>query len=239
MRRQTQNMVLFLVGVAILMITMTGVYTRYVKPSMWPWLAAAAVVIIFLAVSAILDEIRDGLRRADQDQDGHRHRSGIVWLLTIPIIVLIFVVPPALRPRAVAPSVTTVSAAALRHPFGPLPAGRAPTVPLTEVLMRIATDSSDTLTGRLITITGFTMKDADHTDLARIVITCCAADAQLARLRITGSGAATVAAYADNTWVSVEGTIPGGQHYTATHWVPIVQVSAVTRIDPPASPYGA
>ena len=236
MRRQTQNAVLFLVGVAILMITVTGVYTRYVKPSMWPWLAAAAV-IIFLGVSAILDDIRDG--PGSRDHDGHRHRSGIVWLLAIPIIVLIFVVPPALRPRAITPSVTTVSAAALRHPFGPLPAGRAPTVPLTEVLMRIATDSSDTLTGRLITITGFTMKDADHTDLARIVITYCAADAQLARLRITGPGAATVAAYADNTWVSVEGTIPGGQHYTATHWVPIVQVSAVTRIDPPASPYGA
>ena len=62
MRRETQNVVLFLVGVAMLMITMTGVYTRYVKPSMWPWLAAGAAVVTVLAVSAILDDIRDGAR---------------------------------------------------------------------------------------------------------------------------------------------------------------------------------
>ena len=110
MRRETENIVLLLTGVSIAMITLTGDYTRYVKPSMLPWLAAAGVLIIALAISAIVHDIRDGGRQHNHDHDdGHQHRAGIVWLLTIPIIVLIFVVPPALSARAVAPSVTTVS----------------------------------------------------------------------------------------------------------------------------------
>ena len=50
MRRETENIVLLLTGVSILMITVTGDYTRYVKPSMLPWLAAAGVLIAALAV---------------------------------------------------------------------------------------------------------------------------------------------------------------------------------------------
>ena len=239
MRRETENIVLLLTGVSIAMITITGDYTRYVKPSMLPWLAAAGVLIAALAVSAIVHDIRDGDRQHNHDHDdGHQHRAGIVWLLTIPIIVLIFVVPPALSARAVAPSVTAVSNSALRRPFPPLPPERAPTVPLPQVLMRIATDSSDTLDGRLITVTGFTMKDGDRTDLARIVIICCAADAQLARIRLTGPAAASAANHPENTWLSVEGTIPNGQRITGTSSVPAMQVNRVTPIDPPRTPYG-
>ncbi len=241
MRRETENIVLLLTGVSIAMVTLTGAYTRYVKPSMLPWLAAAGVLVIALAVSAIVHDIRDGGHQHNHDHDdddGHQHRAGIVWLLTIPIIVLIFVVPPALSARAVAPSVTTVSNDVLRHPFPPLPAERAPTVPLPQVLMRIATDSSDTLDGRLITVTGFTMKDGDSTDLARIVIICCAADAQLARIQLTGPAAASAANHPENTWLSVEGTVPNGQRMTGTSSVPAMQVNRVTPIDPPRTPYG-
>ena len=236
MRRETQNIVLLLVGISTLMITITGAYTRYVKPSMLPWLAAATVLIIGLAVSAIYDDIRSGPH--EHDHDGHTHRSGIVWLLVIPIVVLIFVVPPALSARAVTPSVTAVSTNVLRHPFPPLPAERAPTVSLPEVLMRIATDSSDTLDGRLITVTGFTMKDTDRTYLARIVIICCAADAQLARIQLTGPATASAASNPENTWLSVEGTVPGGQRVTGTSSVPVIRVTAATPIDPPKTPYG-
>lgn len=41
--------------------------------------------------------------------------------------------------------------------------------------MRIAAGSSDTLAGRTITVTGFTFKEGARTDLAKIVIVCCAA----------------------------------------------------------------
>ena len=43
MTRETENAILLLVGMAVGIITITGTYTRYVKPSLLPWLAGSAV----------------------------------------------------------------------------------------------------------------------------------------------------------------------------------------------------
>lgn len=51
-------------------------------------------------------------------------------------------------------------------------------------MMRAATDSAATLDNRLITVTGFTMAGDGGTDLGRVVIICCAADAQRARIHL-------------------------------------------------------
>jgi uncharacterized repeat protein (TIGR03943 family) len=235
-RRETQNTVLLLVGVALLMTTLTGTYTRYVKPSMLPWLVAAAVVILLLALSAILINIRHGHYHGG-DHDGHAHRAGIVWLLAIPIVVLIFVVPPALSARAVAPSLVVIPPNVLRQDFPPLPNERAPTLSLREVLLRIATDSAHTLDGRLITVNGFTMKNGEQTDLTQIVIVCCAADAQLIGIRLAGPAAAAAASYPEYTWLSMEGTVPPGQHPRRSK--PVLEVTRVTPIERPRkNPYG-
>ena len=134
MSRETENTLLLLVGISIAMITVTGAFTRYVKPGLLPWLAASAALLIVLALAAIIGDVRrGGARRGDHGDhatcdhgDGHSHRTGMVWLLLVPILVLIFVTPPALRPSAAAPSVTAVSNDVLNRAFPPLPPGRAP-----------------------------------------------------------------------------------------------------------------
>jgi hypothetical protein len=131
-RRETENTLLLIVGIALVMVTVTGAYTRYVKPAMLPWLGASAGVLIALALIAIARDIRGGQAH---EHGGHSHRNGIVWLLAVPVVLLIFVVPPALSARATTPATVSVSNS---RSFPPLPAGRAPTVPLPEVLMRIA-----------------------------------------------------------------------------------------------------
>ena len=194
MSRETENTVLLLVGISIAMITVSGAFTRYVKPGLLPWLAASAVLLIALALLAIIGDIRrGGPRTSDQPSDhseAHPHRAGIVWLLVVPILVLIFVTPPALRPSAAAPSVTAVSNDVLNRAFPPLPPGNAPEVSLPEVLMREAQDTTGSLTNRSITVTGFVLNEAQGVDLGRIVIICCAADAQLARIHLRGPAAA-------------------------------------------------
>ena len=138
MSRETENTLLLLVGISIAMITVTGAFTRYVKPGLLPWLAASAALLIVLALAAIIGDVRrGGPRTSDQHSDhgddgddgvqgdGHSHRTGMVWLLLVPILVLIFVTPPALRPSAAAPSVTAVSNDVLNRAFPPLPTGRA------------------------------------------------------------------------------------------------------------------
>lgn len=231
MRRETENTLLLIVGIALVMVTVTGAYTRYVKPAMLPWLATSAAVVIALALAAIVRDIRRG--GTDRGHIGHVHRNGIVWLLVVPVVLLIFVVPPALSARAAAPA--TVTAA---RSFPPLPAGAAPTLSLPEVLMRVAVGKVGGLDGRQITTTGFTMRDGDRVDLAKIVIICCAADAQLARLHLSGPAAASAAALPENTWLRVAGTVPAGQNYSGTSSTPTFEVSSITRIDPPANTYG-
>lgn len=235
MKRETENLVLMLVGVSLALVTVTGAYTRYVKPSMLPWLATSAAVLIGLAVTAMIRDIRGRRSSHEHDQAGHPHHGGVVWLLVLPIALLVFIVPPALGAHAVSTTPVTVSAV---RPFEDLPAGEAPTVPLPEVLMRIAAGSAGRLGERRITVTGFTMRNGASIDLAKIVIVCCAADAQLARLHLSGPAANLAASLPDNTWLRVQGTVPEGQTYSGAEWIPSFEVTSVERIDPPANTYG-
>lgn len=235
MNRETENALLLLVGLSTAVIAVTGAYTRYVRAAVLPWLAMAALLLVTLALTAIVGDTRRG--PDDREHGGHGHRPGIAWLLVVPVVVLIFVVPPALGPRSVGTTAVEVSTDVLRRPFPPIPSDRAPVMSLREVLTRVTEDSAGTLDGRLISVTGFTLKADSRTDLARVVITCCAADARLARIRLGGPAAAEAAIHPDNTWLTVEGKVIPGQGDTKGRSVPTLEVSRVTPIDPPANPY--
>jgi uncharacterized repeat protein (TIGR03943 family) len=230
--RGTQNTVVLLVGLSALVMAIKGTYLNFVKPSLLPWLIAAAVILIALAVASI---VRD-LRGAAADEHGHRHRPWLVWLLLVPIVLTTFVVPPPLGAQGAAPEAVATTAPPKRA-FPPLPAGRAPTVSIPDVVMRAAADSADSLDRRLITLAGFTVKYPEGTDLGRVVIVCCAADAQLARVHLSGAAAAEAAGYPEDTWLQVEGTVIPGTSTISTDFVPTVAVSQVTRIDKPANTY--
>jgi uncharacterized repeat protein (TIGR03943 family) len=241
--RETENAILLLVGISVAMIAVTGAFTRYVKPGLLPWLVASAVLLVALSLLAIIGDIRRGGPRAhdgtgDQVADhagAHTHRGGIVWLLVVPVLVLIFVTPPALRPSAAAPSVTAVSNDVLKQAFPPLPPGEAPELSLPEVLVRELHDTTGSLTNRQITVTGFVLNEAQGVDLGRIVIICCAADAQLARIHLGGPAVAQASGLPDNTWLRVEGKVTPPQPNSAK--IPTLQATAVTRIEAPANPY--
>jgi putative membrane protein len=159
-----------------------------------------------------------------------------VWLLLVPIVLTTFVVPPPLGANGATPEAVAATEPQ-RRPFPPLPAGRAPTVSLPDVLMRAATDSTDSLDGRLITLTGFTLKYPDSTDLGRVVIVCCAADAQLARIHLSGPALGIAAGYPEDTWLQVEGTVTPGTSTPETNFIPTLELTSVRRIDKPANTY--
>ena len=102
---EPENVVLFLLGMCTAAIVVTGTFTRYVKPTLMPWLAVTAVLLVVLALSAAIRDARARGRRGDDadHHDGdnaHEHRSAVVWLLVLPVALLGFVVPPALGARA-------------------------------------------------------------------------------------------------------------------------------------------
>jgi putative membrane protein len=154
----------------------------------------------------------------------------------VPIALTTFVVPPPLGAQGAAPDAVAPTAPPKRA-FPPLPAGRAPAVSIPDVVMRAAADSTNSLDRRLITLAGFTVKYPEGTDLGRVVIVCCAADAQLARIHLSGAEAAEAAGYPEDTWLQVEGTVVAGTSTPSTNFVPTIAVSKVTRIDKPANTY--
>lgn len=226
MSRETENALLLLVGLSTAIVAVTGSYTRYVKPSLLAWLSVSAAVLVVLALIAIVGDIRHGPRPSG-DHAGHDHRSGVTWLLVIPVALLAFVVPPALGPQSARPAVSQSAGEPQRRPFPPLPEGRAPELSLPEVLIRLAQDSAGTLNDRLVTVMGFTLRDGAEVQLGRIVILCCAADAQLARVHLTGPAAAVAAALPDGAWVRVEGRAVPGE----------LRAESVVQIPEPANTY--
>ncbi|PWW56068.1 uncharacterized protein DUF1980, partial [Actinokineospora spheciospongiae] len=87
MRRETQNVLLVLVGGALLKIALTGTYLLYVKPSHQYWLIAGGIVMLLLAAVSITRDLvsaartpRDqplpthtGQDHTEHGQPGHTH----------------------------------------------------------------------------------------------------------------------------------------------------------------------
>ena len=236
MSRGTQNTLLLLVGLSAVVMVIKGTYLHFVKPALLPWLIAAAVVLIVLAVVSIVRDLRHAPVEDSADQDAHQHRPWLVWLLLMPIALTTFVVPPPLGAHGAAPEAVAATEPQ-RRPFPPLPAGRAPVVSIPDVVMRAAADSANSLDRRPITITGFTLRYPEGTDLGRVVIICCAADAQLARIHLSGPAVAEAAGYPEDTWLQLEGTVVPGTSVASTNFIPTMAVSRVTRIDKPANTY--
>ena len=128
MSRGTQNTLLLLVGLSAVVMVIKGTYLHFVKPSLLPWLIAAAVVLIALAVASIVRDLRHAPAEDDAHSgEGHPHRPWLVWLLLVPIALTTFVVPPPLGAHGATPEAVAATEPQ-RRPFPPLPAGRAPTV---------------------------------------------------------------------------------------------------------------
>jgi putative membrane protein len=233
--RGTQNLVLLLVGLSTAVMLVKGTYLNYVKPGLLPWLIAAAAVLVVLGLAAVVRDLRNAAADSDHDEHGHRHQPWLAWLLLIPIAMVAFVVPPPLDARGASPQAAVSTPH--RRPFPPLPPGPAPMVSLPETVMRAAADSTNSLDGRAITLTGFTLHHSEGIDLGRVVIVCCAADAQLARIHLTGPGLDAAKGFPDDTWLQILGEIVPGSAQAADGFIPTMSVEGVTRIDKPKNTY--
>jgi putative membrane protein len=233
--RGTQNLVLLLVGLSTAVMLVKGTYLNYVKPGLLPWLIAAAAVLVVLGLVAVVRDLRQAAAEPDHDEHGHRHQPWLAWLLLIPIAMVAFVVPPPLDARGASPQAAVSTPH--RRPFPPLPPGPAPVMSLPETVMRAAADSTNSLDGRSITLTGFTLHHPKGVDLGRVVIVCCAADAQLARIHLTGPGLAAAKGFPDDTWLQILGEIVPGSAQAVDGFIPTMSVESVTQIDKPKNTY--
>ncbi|PRX47093.1 putative repeat protein (TIGR03943 family) [Prauserella shujinwangii] len=238
MRRETQNILLLLLGGALLKISLNGDYLRYVKPSQLPWMFGAGVVLVLLAGIAAVRDVR-AARRPAPDNGGeacHEHPARSAWLLLAPVLAVFLVAPPALG----ADSVTRAEDRQLdpawsrKAEFPPLPPGRVVPLSLSEFASRAGWDANGTLRGRTVALTGFVVPDEKGVLLARMVIGCCAADAFPVTVRLSGGGAA---GQPSDTWLRVTGQVVPGPRATGPGYVPELAVTALEPIPTPKDPY--
>lgn len=243
MRRDTQNVILLLLGGVLLRICADDTVLRYVRPGHRWLVIGAGVVIVALAVTAL---IRDhlaallGRHHAQAEAPDHEHEHGGVerhspWLLMLPVLVLAFAAPAALGADAVE-RVPLPATAPATIAFEPLPAGDAPELTLMDFFSRAQAHSGDTLTGRTVTLTGFAVRTDTGVRLARITITCCAADARPTVVRLVADPS-TVAGIQPNTWLRVRGTVEPGSATRDTRWIPALDVSGLQMVPAPPDPY--
>ena len=236
-----------LVGLMLIRLTVTDAYQRYVRVGMGPWLLVAGVLLALLGASAVLTGFRGSPAQDPTDADepdhgdhddhpqaghDHDHAPPIGWLLLVPVLALLLVVPPALGSFGVDRSRVSAAPSGTGE-YRTLVAGAAPhPMTMLEFDQRAFDHGGASMRGVPVRITGFVAKPADGAgfQLARYQIACCAADAVAAVARVSGaSGAAPVR----DAWFTVTGVFTGlGQD-----GVPEFQASAVQQITAPVDPY--
>jgi uncharacterized repeat protein (TIGR03943 family) len=231
MRRETQNVLLVLLGGALLKISFTGTFLRYVKPShKWLLIAAGAIMVGLALVSIIRDLLR---ARAET---GHSHSSASAWLLLFPVLAVFLIAPPALGADSVQRagnnrSVGSDDGSAL---FPALPAGDMVSLPLTDFASRAAWDRGNSLNDRSVKLTGFVVHDGSSTYVARLAIACCAADAFPVKVKLESP---SVNALRDDTWIETVVTVLPGTASKSNDYVPSATVTDVHEIPQPEDPY--
>ena len=223
-RHDSSNVLLVLVGSALLKLVLTGTYLRYVKPGTKPWLIVAGTLMIALALASIIRDLRG-------TPSAHTHHTRAAWLLALPVLTIFLVAPPALGADSVLRAATTPPP---NTALPPLPSHGVVHLTMSDLVTRAVWDDARSLAGRTVTVTGFVVHHEDTDYVARLVITCCAADATPMKVALTGHLAA---ALPDNQWVSITGRVSPGSAVAADAYTPTFAVTSLNPINPPADPY--
>ncbi len=238
MNRQAQAVVMLLFGGAILKASITDMYLRYVKEGLRPFLIVAGLLLVAAAVMTLWHDLR--APRAEPDDDGHghaHHEPRVGWLLILPVLGLLLVAPPALGSYAAGQAGSVLAAENADSDYPPLPPGDPAPVTVLDYASRAAFDQGRSLTGRNLQLTGFVTLGADGKPmLARIILSCCAADGRPIKVGLIGNTPNTVPS---DTWVQVIGTYTPqvGKDPVNDAVVPYLDVRSWQQITPPKQQY--
>jgi uncharacterized repeat protein (TIGR03943 family) len=235
LHEQAQAVVMLLLGGTVVRVGATGVSVRYVREGLRPFLILAGVLLVVTAAMTLWHDRRKPLE-ADAPSH-HHHESRVGWLLLLPVAGLILVAPPALGSYSAGQAGSVLAGPGSGADYSPLPAGDPVTLAVLDYASRAVYDNGRTLTGRTVRLTGFVIPGADGQPvLARIVLSCCAADGRPVKVGLSGNPPTGVPA---DTWVTAVGTyVPAiAKDPVNDAVVPYLQVTSWQQTAEPAQPY--
>jgi uncharacterized repeat protein (TIGR03943 family) len=263
--RQAQAVVMLLFGGAVLKASLTDMYLRYVKEGLRPFLIAAALLLIATAVMTLWYDLRRPAPAAaggnagasdpdlpdpnvaydelPDDQHGHHHdghghhEPRVGWLLILPVVGLLLVAPPALGSYAAGQSGSVLASQQDFAAYPPLPDEDPAKITVLEYASRAVFDNGESLGNRRVQLTGFIVAGPDGEPmLARIILSCCAADGRPIKVGLAGNAPKTVPA---DTWVELVGryTAKKAKDPVNEATVPYLDVEAWREVPPPKKQY--
>ena len=278
MNRDTQSVLLALLGGAVVRISLDDTYLRYVKDWTRPYLVVSGALLVTLGLVSLWREragrraeepggVPSGVGRpepagsaepagraepaepagqaepagsaeagaaAHEDHEhDHSHGPAVAWLLLLPIFAIFLVAPPALGSYSASRATSTV-AQPEEGEFAPLPAADPVTTTLTDYATRAIWDEGRSLQGRRVRMVGFVSpRPGGGWHLARLVMSCCAADARPVKVVVQGGQS-----FPADSWVAVTGTY-GGMDDAAirSEKIPVIRADSVEAVRAPSEPY--
>jgi uncharacterized repeat protein (TIGR03943 family) len=240
-KRYAQVALLVLSGLGVLHATLvTDLYLRYVKEGMRPLLIGSGVLLVALGVAEALSRRRAPAGAGHGHDHGHGHghdHSGVpkvAWLLFLPALSLLFYAPPALGSYTASRAAPKAVEVVEPDDFDPLPATSPLPITLRDFTQRVQQDTGRAIEGRTVRMTGFVTPAGGGGGwyLTRIMVSCCAADAQSVKVRVYG-----VRAPAADTWVTVTGAWhPSGTLGTSSAEVAL-DARTVEKVKQPSNGY--
>ncbi len=259
MNKETQSIITGLLGGLLVSITLSGRYTDYVKPGFKPMLLVAASVLIVVAIVSLVLALRADSKAhiaaggggvggpvdhedPDDPHAGHQHSTRAPWLVLLPVLVLLFVAPPALGSDTLTRGITcgTPPAEGTYYPsrrtqqMDPLPAGTTD-LTMQEFISRSLYDVNHSTAGADARVTAFVARtkcDGDGYSLVRLKISCCAADAIAQRVHIDEPPP-----FPSDTWVTATIRAVKDTGDQANNYVPSATVVSMSRTSQPGDPY--
>ncbi|MEU8118413.1 TIGR03943 family protein [Spirillospora sp. NPDC049024] len=247
MSRSAQNLLLVLLGGAMLWITLgSGEYVNYVRPGFRYPLVAAAIALVVLGAAGLRREWRDtggdvqDVHEPHGDHGGHAHGPGVAWLLCLPVLAVFVIAPPALG------SFTAARGAGRAAPppapaegFAPLPRTGAPApMSMGEFIGRAyeaQTGDPASFAGVPVRLTGFVSPPAKGERgwrLVRLKVACCAGDAVPFPVIVRGLPRPPA-----DAWVSVDGVWEPPATGRRATVVQTLRGRSLQRVGKPGNPY--
>jgi uncharacterized repeat protein (TIGR03943 family) len=227
--------------VAILWLAATGRLTLYVHPRYIIFTVVMAVVagVLVLAAVAILPGRRD---EVDHDHGTPTRRDRALGWFRLAVLIgaafALLVVPPAtLSPRMLQNRDVVSSGQRLDTKDVPkLQGGDPATFSLRDWAALLQQGGGESVLGQNVNVSGYVLDqgDKDVFFIARMVITCCAVDAQPIGLPVYRPN--WKEELRPSTWIAVQGTFVQATG-RAERYPALIQIGTLTRIDEPDNPY--
>ncbi len=185
------------------------------------------------------DHEHDDHEHDDHEYDGWGHSHGeprVAWLLLLPALALLLFAPPALGSYQATRNGTALSSQA-NSDFPPLPEGDPVRISMLDYAGRAVFDQGRSLLGRQVTLSGFIIAGPDGQPyLARMVVTCCAADGRPVKVGLAGDLPTTLK---PDEWIEVVGGYidRSDKDPVNAELVPYIQVTSVRDIPAPQAQY--